>query len=157
MTTLTIVDSGVARMTQGVRPVTDVAVGILIRATDQAVLLTTRPAGKAYAGYWEFPGGKVEAGEEIPKALERELYEEIGVNITTATPWRIAAFDYPHASVLLHFFKVTTWTGELTMLENQTFHWGQLPVKVTPILAGTLPVLKWLSEESHGATSDHIG
>src|SRR3546814_368024 len=59
------------------RPYTEVAVGILVRA-DGALLLSSRPAGKPYAGYWEFPGGKLEAGETVEQALRRELEEELG-------------------------------------------------------------------------------
>jgi 8-oxo-dGTP diphosphatase len=73
---------------QGDRKVVEVAVGVLIRADGQ-FLLTSRPAGKVYEGYWEFPGGKIEAGETVEQALRRELQEEIGVTIGSAQPWRI--------------------------------------------------------------------
>ena len=69
------------------RPLTQVAVGILVQADGQ-FLLTSRPAGKSYAGYWEFPGGKVESGETLQAALARELREEIGIEVQQATPWR---------------------------------------------------------------------
>ena len=84
------------------RKLVQVAVGILQR-TDGCFLLTSRPQGKAYAGYWEFPGGKVEAGESVEDALRRELQEEIGLRIAAATPWRSSVVDYPHALVELHF------------------------------------------------------
>ena len=128
------------------RVVTEVAVGILIRA-DGAFLLTTRPAGKAYAGYWEFPGGKLEANESVEQALQRELHEELGIVIGAVTPWKVEIVDYPHALVRLHFCKVFAWEGELQMREAQTFAWEQLPVQVQPILAGTVPVLHWLAQE----------
>ena len=60
------------------RKVVDVAVGVLIRPNGD-FLLTSRPAGKVYEGYWEFPGGKLEAGESVSQALHRELHEEIGI------------------------------------------------------------------------------
>ena len=63
----------------------DVAVGVLIDA-DGRFLMTSRPEGKVYAGYWEFPGGKVEPGETIEQALRRELHEEIGITIGAAQP-----------------------------------------------------------------------
>lgn len=129
-----------------VREVVDVAVGVLIRS-DGAFLLTTRPEAKAYAGYWEFPGGKVEPGETIEQALRRELQEEIGVTITDACPWRVELVDYPHALVRLHFYKVHVWTAPLEMREGQNFSWEQLPVRVHPVLPGTMPVLDWLAEE----------
>ena len=128
------------------RTVTDVAVGVLVRA-DGAFLLTSRPAGKAYAGFWEFPGGKLEAGESVAQALRRELHEELGIEIGIATPWRVEMVDYPHALVRLHFCKVFDWAGELQMREAQDFAWEQLPVKVQPVLPGTVPVLQWFAAE----------
>jgi 8-oxo-dGTP diphosphatase len=128
------------------RPVVEVAVGVLIRA-DGAFLLTSRPPGKVYAGYWEFPGGKLEAGETVEQALRRELIEEIGVVIGAVQPWKQELVDYPHALVRLNFCKVFAWSGELHMHEGQSFSWQQLPVQVQPVLPGTVPVLKWFEEE----------
>ena len=84
------------------RAIVDVAVGVLVRA-DGDFLLTSRPAGKVYAGYWEFPGGKLEAGESVEQALRRELVEEIGITIASAHAWKIEVVDYPHALVRLNF------------------------------------------------------
>jgi 8-oxo-dGTP diphosphatase len=128
------------------RSLVQVAVGVLIRA-DGSFLLTSRPMGKAYAGFWEFPGGKLEADETIEEALRRELQEEIGLTIQDCTLWKTERIDYPHALVQLNFCKVTQWTGELQMLESQTFAWQQLPVTVTPVLPGTVPVLEWFAQE----------
>ena len=128
------------------RRLVQVAVGVLLRA-DNAFLLTSRPEGKAYAGYWEFPGGKLEAGETVEQALRRELQEEIGITIHNCTPWKTERIDYPHALVQLNFCKVTQWSGELQMLESQSFAWQQLPVSVTPVLPGTVPVLQWFAQE----------
>lgn len=127
------------------RSCTDVAVGILVRPDGQ-FLLTTRPPGKSYAGHWEFPGGKFEAGETVEDALARELHEELGIHVQHIERWREQVVDYPHALVRLHFCKVTHWQGELVMQEGQQFAWQRLPVTVTPVLAGTVPVLQWLSE-----------
>ena len=123
-----------------------VAVGVLIRP-DGSFLLTSRPPGKVYAGYWEFPGGKLEAGETIEQALRRELQEEIGITIGAIRPWRVERVDYPHALVELNFCKVFDWTGALHMREGQTFAWQQLPVTVAPVLPGTVPVLDWFATE----------
>jgi 8-oxo-dGTP diphosphatase len=128
------------------RSLVQVAVGVLVRG-DQAFLLTSRPEGKAYAGYWEFPGGKLEDGETVEQALRRELQEEIGITIQDCTLWKTERIDYPHALVQLNFCKVTQWTGELQMLESQSFAWQQLPVVVTPVLPGTVPVLQWFAQE----------
>ena len=124
----------------------DVAVGVLIDA-DGRFLLTSRPAGKVYAGYWEFPGGKLEAGETVAQALARELHEELGIAIGTAHAWQVELIDYEHARVRLHFCKVFEWTGALQMREQQSFVWQTLPVRVAPVLPGTLPVLRWFAEE----------
>jgi 8-oxo-dGTP diphosphatase len=128
------------------RPVVDVAVGVLIRP-DGGFLLTSRPVGKVYAGYWEFPGGKLEAGEGVAQALHRELHEELGITIGPVTPWRVEMVDYPHALVRLNFCKVFDWMGDLQMREAQLFAWQQLPVQVAPVLPGTVPVLQWLADE----------
>ncbi len=138
------------------RAVMQVAVGVLIRA-DGAFLLTSRPAGKVYAGYWEFPGGKIEAGETVEQALRRELIEEIGVQIGAAHPWRVERIDYPHALVQLNFCKVFDWTGELQMHEGQQFAWQQLPLDVQPVLPGTVPVLQWFAQERGFAGVTHRG
>ena len=132
------------------RKTVEVAVGVLIRP-DGAFLLTTRPPGKVYAGYWEFPGGKLEQGESVQTALRRELIEEIGVEIGHQSgdvqAWKTELVDYPHALVRLNFCKVFKWTGELAMREGQSFAWQLLPVEVAPILPGTLPVLAWFEAE----------
>jgi len=131
----------------------DVAVGVLIesRAPDARFLLTSRPAGKPYAGYWEFPGGKVEAGESIEAALARELHEELGITLAPGREgcerWHVELFDYPHALVRLHFCKVFAWQGEFVMREGQQMAWQGLPVQVVPVLPGTLPVLGWFAQE----------
>ena len=143
-------DSGVDRPVG--RPVVDVAVGVLI-APDGRFLLTSRPAGKVYAGYWEFPGGKFEAGESVEQALRRELQEEIGVTIGSAHVWRDSLVDYPHALVRLHFCKVFDWTGQLQMREGQQCSWEALPVRCEPVLPGTVPVLEWLAQERGPASA----
>jgi 8-oxo-dGTP diphosphatase len=135
------------------RPLVQVAVGVLI-APDGAFLLTSRPPGKVYAGYWEFPGGKLEAGETVAQALARELHEELGLEVTQQHPWQTTRVDYPHALVQLHFQKVTAWQGVLTMREGQAFAWQQLPVRVAPVLPGTIPVLQWLALERE--TVEHL-
>lgn len=128
------------------RVVTEVAVGVLFRP-DGSFLLTSRPPGKVYAGYWEFPGGKLESGETVAAALTRELHEEIGIDIGAVQLWKTEMVDYPHALVRLHFCKVFDWHGELHMREGQQFSWQRLPVDVTPVLPGTVPVLQWLEAE----------
>ena len=136
---------------RGDRPVTDVAVGVLIErdsaGREGRFLLTSRPEGKVYAGFWEFPGGKFEPDETLEQALRRELQEELGITIGAVQPWQQAVFDYPHARVRLHFCKVFDWTGDFEMREQQQMAWAGLPVSLVPVLPGTLPVLRWFADE----------
>ena len=139
----------------------DVAVGVLIERDEQGregrFLLTSRPEGKVYAGYWEFPGGKLEQGETVEQALRRELHEEIGVTIEAAEPWKVELMDYPHARVRLHFCKVFAWEGAFEMREGQQMAWQSLPVESAPVLPGTIPVLQWLAAERGHSGPTHLG
>jgi 8-oxo-dGTP diphosphatase len=137
------------------RPIVEVAVGVLVRAGGD-FLLTSRPLGKVYAGYWEFPGGKLEAGESVEQALRRELEEEIGITIGLVHAWRTELIDYPHALVRLNFCKVFDWTGTLLMREGQSFAWQVLPVQVHPVLPGTVPVLAWFAQERGFQATTHL-
>ncbi len=136
------------------RPVA-VAVGVLLHP-DGSFLLASRPQGKPCAGYWEFPGGKVEAGESVEQALRRELREELAIEVDAVQAWNSCRIDYPHALVDLQFCKVHGWRGQPRPCEGQQLAWQQLPVQVHPLLPGTLPVLRWLAAERGwlGATHD---
>jgi 8-oxo-dGTP diphosphatase len=109
-------------------------------------LLAQRPAGKVYAGYWEFPGGKVDAGETAHDALCRELHEELGIEVTRAHPWITRYYKYEHAHVKLNFFRVTGWRGELHGKEGQAFAWQSIDkIDVDPMLPANAPVLRALA------------
>ncbi len=137
----------------------DVAVGVLIErdaaGREGRFLLTSRPGGKVYAGCWEFPGGKLERGESVEQALRRELHEELGITIGAAHPWQVEIVDYPHALVRLHFCKVYDWHGDFEMREGQQMAWQRLPVEVTPVLPGTVPVLQWFARERGFSGATH--
>ena len=137
----------------------DVAVGVLIErdaaGREGRFLLTSRPEGKVYAGYWEFPGGKLEAGETVHDALARELHEELGITIGASHPWKDLVMDYPHARVRLHFRKVFDWRGDFEMREGQAMAWESLPVASRPVLPGTVPVLEWFAAERGHAGATH--
>jgi len=122
-----------------------VAVGILMRPNGD-VLLGQRPAGKPYAGYWEFPGGKVEPGETLFEALRREFLEELGLTIVSAEPWCCVEYVYPHAHVRLHFYLSRQWLGEPQSLEGQAFAWhgADGTRALSPLLPATIPLLEWL-------------
>ncbi len=122
----------------------EVVVAVLVDRQGRT-LLAQRPTGKAYAGYWEFPGGKVEPGETLRAALTREIREELGVEIRNAFPWITRHFDYPHARVRLHLFRVTQWTGQPQPLEDQQLAWQGLGCEpVSPMLPANTPILQAL-------------
>ena len=132
----------------------EVSAGVLQRP-DGSFLLAQRPPDKIWAGYWEFPGGKIEPGETARAALVRELREELGIGVETAYPWLTRVFTYPHATVRLNFFRVTAWTGELHPHEGQQFSW-QHPGKVLiePVLPANSPILRALELPSLYAISN---
>lgn len=126
------------------KKIVDVVAAVILQP-DGRFLLARRPEGKPYAGYWEFPGGKVEAGESLAHALKRELHEELGIEVEQAWPWLVRHFDYEHASVKLHFFRVVAWHGEAHGKESQLLEW-QVPgaVRVAPLLPANGPILRAL-------------
>jgi 8-oxo-dGTP diphosphatase len=133
--------------------VTNAAVGVIQRENG-LVLLGERPTGKPWAGYWEFPGGKVESGETPAKALVRELQEELGISPTLYYPWITRTYNYPAKytvdsvlespakTVKLHFFVVVEWLGEPLGLELQALSW-QNPERLTigPMLPANAPIM----------------
>jgi len=134
--------------------IVEVAAAVLQRP-DGSFLLAQRPPGKIWAGYWEFPGGKIESGETPYHALVRELREELGIEVETAYPWITRVFDYPHATVRLNFFRVTEWRGELHPHEGQEFAWQANPPQppfakggsgcaVSPMLPANAAILRAL-------------
>ena len=130
--------------------IVEVAAAVMLRADGREFLLAQRPEGKVYAGYWEFPGGKVEPGETVRQALIRELQEELGITVTACSPWLTRVFTYPHATVRLNVWRVTAWEGEIGItapLEHSAVEWlavGQA-ARVAPILPANDPILKALS------------
>src|SRR6185503_770824 len=127
----------------------------VIQRPDGAFLLARRPAGKVYAGYWEFPGGKVEPGEDATQALSRELHEEIGIDVARAYPWITRVFTYPHATVRLKFFRVLDWTGEPHPREEQAIAWQRIDAPMAaPMLPANAPVLASLALPVEYAITD---
>jgi 8-oxo-dGTP diphosphatase len=135
-------------MSDARRPVTEVAAGILLDS-QQCFLMGQRPVGKPYAGYWEFPGGKVEAGETLFQALQRELQEELGITIHDSVDLMMIEHDYPHAYVRIHVSVIRDWTGEPTGCENQALSWQDLnrdQLTVDPLLPAALPMIQQLKQ-----------
>jgi len=131
---------------------THVAAAVLLRPSPHVsggheFLLAQRPPGKAYAGYWEFPGGKVEPGETTAQALLRELQEELGIDCQRCYPWLTREFVYPHAHVRIRFFRIPAWKGTIAPLEHTGFVWvpcGGEPT-VAPMLPANTPILRGLA------------
>lgn len=122
----------------------EVAAGVLLRA-DGSYLLGQRAADTVYAGYWEFPGGKVEPGETPAQALCRELEEELGIRVTRLRPWLRREHCYEHAHVRLHFFEVVAWEGELDDRVHSALAWvSPADAAPAPMLPANGPILKAL-------------
>ena len=135
----------------------DVAAAVLLRA-DGAFLLAQRPAGKVYAGYWEFPGGKIEPGEAPAQALARELHEELGIDIAGAYSWLTRVYTYPHGTVRLRFFRVSDWKGDPHPREDQAIAWQRIDAPMAaPMLPANAPVLASLALPVEYAITDAAG
>lgn len=134
--------------------IVDVAAAVLLRP-DGEFLLAQRPSRTVYAGYWEFPGGKVEPRESAQEALSRELREELGIDIGRADPWITRRYLYPHADVRLEFFRVREWRGEPQGLEGQNLAWSRPEaIAVEPLLPANDPVLRALRLPAEYALSN---
>lgn len=128
------------------KPYIRVSAGIILQADGQ-LLLGQRPVGKPWEGWWELPGGKIEPGETVLQALARELQEELGIDVTEATPWVRYIHEYPKNIVELNFCRVTGWEGTPTGRENQALAWVdpmQATMPVGPLLPAADPPLRWL-------------
>jgi len=122
-----------------------VAVGILRR--NGTILVADRPTDKPYAGYWEFPGGKIEVDETGEQALKRELQEELGINITIAQPWFEHIHHYPDKSVQLEMWLVTDWHGEPHSKEQQQLRWVTFAeMQTLRLLEGNIPIMSRIAE-----------
>lgn len=137
------------------KPRIDVAVAVVFNAAGQ-VLWGCRPEGKPYAGYWEFPGGKVEPDESVWQALVRELKEELDITALEGGPWFRIEHDYAHANVRLHLYRVWSYQGTPKSLEQQAFTWASLDSSdLSPILPATEPLLPKLAQPTVMALSNY--
>ncbi len=122
-----------------------VAAGLILQA-DGRLLLGQRPPDKPWPGWWELPGGKLEPAETPREALVRELREEIGIEVTEASPWFVMEHEYPTTRVTLHFWRVTGWRGDPAGHEGQALRW----VRLRPASAGEIERAKQRAAELAG-------
>ncbi len=122
-------------------------VGGIFKKRNQ-VLLTSRPESKSHAGYWEFPGGKLELNENHEQALVRELNEELGIVVKVNELTYLTSINqkYQENNVLLTLFTIRNWFGEFQSLEGQSLYWHNinLDCKVSPLLPTTKTILNIL-------------
>ena len=123
----------------------EASVGIIFNESFQ-LLMAERPQSKTWSGWWEFPGGKIESGETPLEALKRELKEEIGISVIDAEKWIVRKYAYEDYEVILHFYKVTQWSGNIEAKEEQKISWV-LPDNnvVSPILPANDLIFKAIS------------
>lgn len=124
------------------RPLIEVACGVVLNPAGEA-LMAQRPAGKIAAGYWEFPGGKIEAGESAHDALVRELDEELGIRVHASTPLIDFIQPYTDRRVRLATAWVRVYTGTPSGREGQALAWARPErlLELTPHLPSVAPIL----------------
>ncbi len=126
------------------RPQIRVAAGVLQDAAGR-FLAAQRPAGKIAAGKWEFPGGKIEAGESPEQALVRELQEELGVRVREMTPLIRISHAYTDRDVHMWVYRVSAWEGELQSCDGQALQWGTVAqLRALDLLGADGPILRAL-------------
>lgn len=135
--------------------ITEVVLAILFDKEGN-FLMNSRPEGKVYAGYWEFPGGKVEIGESFEEAIQREMDEELGVHLGACRFFHTETAVYPHATVCLHFCACREWKGTLRSKESQQFGFFNLKNLPAPILPATEKILQNLIKDSQVLWTDEV-
>ena len=130
------------------KPILIVAAAALVDA-DNRVLIARRPAGKSMAGLWEFPGGKVNSGETPEAALQRELAEELGIEVcdTCLAPFTFASHGYDDFHLLMPLYLCRTWEGEIVPRESQEVKWVRaMRLSDYPMPPADLPLIPWLRD-----------
>jgi 8-oxo-dGTP diphosphatase len=128
----------------------EVVAGIVWR--DGCYLAVERPEGFRMAGWWEFPGGKIDPGETRDQAIVRELQEELDITPVDFEFWHDRVHDYDDFSVHLHFFHIRNYTGDVTPMEQQRMQWvDPAKLSVLDFLAADVPVVDLLHGKSEPA------
>lgn len=130
------------------KPILLVAAVALVDA-DNRVLIAQRPKGKSMASLWEFPGGKVDSGETPEEALQRELEEELGIDVcdTCLAPFNFASHTYDDFHLLMPLYLCRTWEGEITPKEGQEIAWVRaVRLADYPMPPADLPLIPWLRD-----------
>jgi 8-oxo-dGTP diphosphatase len=123
-----------------------VAAGVLLD-NDGRALITRRPEGADHAGWWEFPGGKIERGETPLQGLIREFDEELGISVHAVSPLVDFAHEYPERIVDLHVWRITDYSGQPTGREGQRLAWVSIPdLMVSGLLPADQPIVTLLQQ-----------
>ena len=116
--------------------------------TENRVLMAQRPAGKSFAGQWEFPGGKLEPDELPDMALRRELHEELGIRVAPADlePLVVVSHDYPDFRLVMIVYSCRFWAGEAHGREGQALKWCRhAELAALPMPPADVPVVAALA------------
>lgn len=130
------------------KPIILVAAVALIDSSNR-VLIAERPEGKSMAGLWEFPGGKVEAGETPEDALTREIKEELDIELCRSclAPFNFASHSYDTFHLLMPLYLCRTWEGDITPREGQNVEWVRaMHLTRYPMPPADLPLIPWLRD-----------
>ena len=124
-------------------------VAVALVDIDGRVLIAQRPKGKSMAGLWEFPGGKVEEGEQLEAALIRELEEELGIDVSEncLAPFTFASHSYDVFHLLMPLYVCRVWEGTVTPKEGQVLKWVRpLQLKEYPMPPADVPLVAMLRD-----------